>query len=241
MFIHPPPQYALVQSRTDVNIDDEAAGEARKEYAAESLRRRKEEAARVKAANQVMKARLKNIKAKTDDGDGQIGGPPSPWISERNADRDAQAAGGHRDELGAVRDSIFSAYQVRVQAENKEHKHKVSSMRPTVNDDHQTPAVAAERSRLRRQAMMRKQAEWVALRQKNAAYFRKIGAAQTVTDTKIWDDGEGSAGEMRVVVRRRSFERKATEAKALAAENAAFKAKLATVQAKTDDGDGLQF
>lgn len=68
-----------------------------------------------------------------------------------------------------------------------------------------------------------------------------LSQVQAVTDNKIWDDGEGSAGAMRSVVAAQSRARKEEEAKQLAAQNAAHKKSLANVHAAVDDGDGIQF
>ena len=90
-------------------------------------------------------------------------------------------------------------------------------------------------------ALERRSMQEAALKAENAKYFQRIASASAVTDTKIWDDGEGSAGAMRSVVAAQSRARKAEEARQLAAHNAAAKERLANVHSKTDDGDGTQF
>lgn len=62
-----------------------------------------------------------------------------------------------------------------------------------------------------------------------------------MTDNKIWDDGAGSAGEMRSVVAAQSKARREQEAKELAARNAEHKKSLEAVHSAVDDGDGHQF
>ena len=74
LFTHPPPHLAKVAVRTDCNLDDEAAGAARQTYREASASRRAQEAARIKAANKANKQRLLAMTAKTNDGDGLIGG-----------------------------------------------------------------------------------------------------------------------------------------------------------------------
>ena len=60
-------------------------------------------------------------------------------------------------------------------------------------------------------------------------------------DSKIWDDGEGSAGAMRSVVAARSAARKEEEARQLDERNTERKQRLGKVHSKVDDGDGTQF
>ena len=78
-----------------------------------------------------------------------------------------------------------------------------------------------------------------------ASYLRPLSwwprQVQAVTDNKIWDDGAGSAGEMRSVVAAQSKARREQEAKELAARNAEHKKSLEAVHSAVDDGDGHQF
>ena len=79
-------KYDHVQARTDDDIGDEEAGRMRSQLAEESRARKAAEAARIKKANEENRKRLAGITAKTDDGDGLIGGGSpgsspgtSPW------------------------------------------------------------------------------------------------------------------------------------------------------------------
>ena len=65
---------AQVKSKTDVDITDEETGRFRVEYAAAAKKRREEEAARIRAENATLRDRVKAVQARTDDGDGLIGG-----------------------------------------------------------------------------------------------------------------------------------------------------------------------
>ena len=88
------------------------------------------------------------------------------------------------------------------------------------------------------QSASRRRAEAEKLKEQNRLFFARIKKAQPVTDTKIWDDGAGSAGEARVLVAAQSKAKKIEEAKKLASENQAYRKRVAQVGSVTDDGDG---
>jgi len=222
-----------VPSRTDCNLDDEAAGRARKEYAEEARQRRKEEHARIAEANVENQTRLLAIKAKTDDGDGQIGGPHTPWRSKSQ-----MALRGARDELGEVRDALAAKEKERVRQDNKGHRDRLKSSKPTIDDDTEDDATGEARARLKVESAARRKAEKEKLKAVNASYFAKVHSAMPVTDSCIWDDGEGSAGAMRSVVAARSKARKSEEARKLVEWNQKNKERLSKVTAAVDDGDG---
>ena len=110
-------KYDHVQARTDDDIGDEEAGRMRAQLAEESRSRKAAEAARIKKANEENRKRLAGITARTDDGDGLIGGGSpgsspgtSPW---KLASRSQSPK---RDELGEVRDLLQQRFKDRVKA-----------------------------------------------------------------------------------------------------------------------------
>ena len=229
------PELKNIKSRTDCHLDDEAAAVARTEHRQRSEQRRAEEAARIEAENFKNRERLSRVKEKVDDGDGP--------------DEKADASGLRTLAMNDFAEQMAQAYIQKSKAEFEEHRERVvnkatkigeykedSSLFPYYPAD---DAIDAARSQLRDQSEARRQAEREAIRERNAEYFERVHSASSVTDTKIWDDGDGSAGAMRSVVAAQSKERKADELKQLAAKNQAMKDRLSKVVAKTDDGADL--
>ena len=117
------------------------------------------------------------------------------------------------------------------------HREKLTNAKPTIDDDTEDDATGEARARLKAESAARKEAEAEALRASNREYFARINSVSTLTDSKIWDDGEGSAGAARAIVARESAARKKEEARMLALSNKEAQLKLSQVKAKTDDGD----
>jgi len=202
------------------------------------VQRRIDEAARIREANEVNKLRLSSIKAKIDDGDGQIGGPATTWspLVDDTFYR-VQA-------MLRFRGWAADAYIDVSKNGHAAHIERLAEAKPSIGltfPDAEDAATSERRASLRAASAERRQAETAARKAHNAEYFARIGRAATVTDTQIWDDGDGSAGAMRSVVKKQSAYRKAEEAGHLAWANKVAKERLSNVQAKTDDGDGLQF
>ena len=111
-------------------------------------------------------------------------------------------------------------------------------MTSAIDDDTEDDATGESRARLRADSAARRQAQNDALRSANALYFAIINKTQTKTDSKVWDDGEGSAGAARSIVAAQSRARKEAERRQLEKDNAARVIRLSQVYAKVDDGDG---
>jgi hypothetical protein len=168
-------KYDHVQARTDDDIGDEEAGRMRAQLAEESRSRKAAEAARIKKANEENRKRLAGVTARTDDGDGLIGGGSpgsspgtSPW---KLASRSQSPK---RDELGEVRDLLQQRFKDRVKEENKAHMERLASMKPTIDDDTEDDATGEARARLKVESAERRKAEAQALRAKNAQFFSRV-------------------------------------------------------------------
>lgn len=236
--------YRSIKSRTDCSIDDEAAGEMRKTLAWEADQRRKMERARILKANQENKRRLLAIVAKTDDGDGLLGGAVAPpWMTKSKAGL-SRPGSPMRDELGAVRDRMKQMERDRIARENAANKMRLLGMTPTIDDDTEDDATGEARARLRVESAKKFRAQLRERSRKNAEYFARVRAAKATLDTKIWDDetvdaqGNVIKGAGREAAAAASKARKAKEAKDLAKANATFFGGLGKVQAQVDDGDG---
>ena len=225
-------KYKNVAARTDDDIGDEEAGRMRKTLADQSQRRRKAEKERIAKANAENEKRLAAITAKTDDGDGLIGGGSPQGF------RMSTTSQAGRDELGEVRDFIASQRQAYIKKDNHTHRTRLANMKATIDDDTEDDETGEARARMRVESAARRRADVEKLREANRAFFQRIKGAQPVTDTKIWDDGAGSAGEARAIVAAQAKARRIAEAKKLATENKAYQRRMSNVRAVTDDGDG---
>lgn len=220
--------YSHVMSRTDCNINDEEAGEARKVFAEEAKARRRRELARIAVLNAENRKRLLAIKAKTDDGDGTRDAPTKSKALQNFG----------KDELREVRLRIQGRRNMDIRQHNTEHRSRLVNMSPLVFDDIESPETAKMRARLRQAGVARRQAELSARVSQNRTYFARVKSTLTMTDSKIWDDGAGSAGAMRSVVAAKSRTRKVDEARKLKATNLELKKRFKNVEARVDDGDG---
>jgi len=189
-------KYDHVQARTDDDIGDEEAGRMRAQLAEESRSRKAAEAARIKKANEENRKRLAGITARTDDGDGLIGGGSpgsspgtSPW---KLASRSQSPK---RDELGEVRDLLQQRFKDRVKEENKAHMERLASMKPTIDDDTEDDATGEARARLKVESAERRKAEAQALRAKNAQFFSRV---KKVRDSSSPCDSNPSSPRIRL-------------------------------------------
>jgi hypothetical protein len=173
-------KYDHIAARTDDDIGDEEAGRMRARLAEDSRARKAAEAARIRKANEENRKRLAGITARTDDGDGLIGGGSpgsspgtSPWKMT------SRSPSPKRDELGEVRDLLQQRFKDRVKEENKAHLEKLANIKPTIDDDTEDDATGEARARLKTESAERRKAEAQALRAKNAQFFsrvKKVGA-----------------------------------------------------------------
>ena len=120
---------------------------------------------------------------------------------------------------------------------HQDHIKRLPTITSSIDDDTEDDATGEARARLREESETRRRAEAQELRERNKEYRAALSSVTSLTDSKIWDDGEGSAGAMRSVVATRSQARKAEEAKQLAAENEENRSRLSKVTSRTDDGD----
>lgn len=228
-------RFAAIAPRTDCNLDDEAAGRAREEFREASEKRRAEEQARIREANRANKLRLASIKSKTDDGDGLVGGGASQVsVASTTSSQMSMRLQGVRN----FQERAADVYLDKAWTEHAAHRERLANARSSIDDDTEDDATGEARARLKAESEVRRRVEAETLAQANSAYFERVRAATTVTDSKIWDDGEGSAGAMRSVVAAESKARKAAEAAQLAVDNEMRRASLADVKSKIDDGDG---
>lgn len=100
----------------------------------------------------------------------------------------------------------------------------------------QDDATGEARARLRVESARRRSEAEAERRRQNAEYFARLRKTKTLTDSKIWDDGEGTAGAMRSVVAARSRARKQEEKETLRSQNAALQRRLHEAGSRTDDG-----
>ena len=128
-------------------------------------------------------------------------------------------------------------YDKKVLPLHQDHIKRLPTITSSIDDDTEDDATGEARARLREESETRRRAEAQELRERNKEYRAALSSVTSLTDSKIWDDGEGSAGAMRSVVATRSQARKAEEAKQLAAENEENRSRLSRVTSRTDDGD----
>lgn len=227
----PPDYLKSVKSRTDTNIDDEAVGVARTTYREAAESRRAEENARIAHENHEHRQRLLAIKPSTDDGDGIGVGNNTEWL---------EATRQRVEQYAQFRQQAASAYLDRAWEAHAVHRHKLANMQSSIDDDTEDDATGEARAKLRAQSAARREVEAEALRMRNLQMRARINSIQAKTDSKVWDDGEGSAGAMRVVVARESKARRKAEAQSLAMSNKEHQRRVANATAATDDGDGTQ-
>lgn len=139
-----------------------------------------------------------------------------------------------RDEMGAVRDSIQTQFAERIQQENKEIHVRLATIKPTIDDDTEDDETGVARARLKKEAAARRIEVLATVRRDNAKFFAVVLNAQPVTDTKIWDDGPGSAGAMRAVAAREWKQRRRAEAIELRRRNAEMRERIKSMKAVLD-------
>lgn len=162
-----------VRSKTDCNIDDEAAGEMRTTLAKEAEMRRRAEKARIRMANIQNKQRLLSIVAKTDDGDGLIGGNAPAWMTVSPAGK-SRPGSPNRDELGALRDQMIAREKHRIAEENRVMKARLAKTGPTIDDDTEDDETGEARARLKKEAAAKRKAYFQSISQKNRQYASQM-------------------------------------------------------------------
>jgi hypothetical protein len=99
----------------DVDISDERCGARRVELEAQSRARREAEAAERKRVNAELQARLKAVKARTDDGDGLEGGS-TPFASPGRVSGASPATGPLAQRASDVHIATFLKFEAMVRA-----------------------------------------------------------------------------------------------------------------------------
>ena len=237
LFSHPPPGLRDVKSRTDCQLDTEAAAIARTTFRENSEKRRKDEAKRIAKANQENKQRLSAVKDKTDSGDGTVNVNADGIVLSGAENPYSQTVRLRLQGCKDFREKWAEVYDKKVLPLHQDHIKRLPTITSSIDDDTEDDATGEARARLREESETRRRAEAQELRERNKEYRAALSSVTSLTDSKIWDDGEGSAGAMRSVVATRSQARKAEEAKQLAAENEENRSRLSRVTSRTDDGD----
>ena len=217
------PTLNQITTRTECHLDNEAAAVARIEFKKRSAAKRAEELARIERENEINRQHLAGVKEKVDDGDGP--------------DEKADASGMRTLAMKSFQENMAQVYIAKSKSELAEHLTRLASASTTIVA-HPTetypyyPAndsIAKARAHFREIAYARRQAEAQALRERNAAYQERLQNTSSVTDSKIWDDGEGSAGAMRSVVAAQAKERARQKQREIAAQNVEMKNRLSMV------------
>jgi hypothetical protein len=120
----------------------------------------------------------------------------------------------------SYRDAAADWYLKQAEERYRVHQQRLASMTSAIDDDTEDDATGESRARLRAESAARRQAQDDALRSANALYFAIINKTQSKTDSKVWDDGEGSAGAARSIVAAQSRARKEAERHQLEEDNA---------------------
>jgi len=219
-----------INSSIDTSIDDDEAGAARRKFRTASAQNRAQRAARISAENRALKSRLAQITAKTDDGDGLLGQRPTDdWREETKVRLAVELQ---------YRDFAADWYLKQMQMHDAGHRERMAKMTSSIDDDTEDDATGVARARLKADSAAKRQEAANRLKEENANYFAMLNSTRTVLDTKVWDDGAGSAGAMRSVVAARARERREKEAQRIAAENEVYRTRMANARPETDDGDG---
>ena len=113
-------------------------------------------------------------------------------IAERRQNR-ALVREASRDELGDLRERIQAEYWERVEAENAAHRERLTNSRSAIDDNTEDDATGEARARLRAESAARRTAALERQKLLNKKFFAHIRTAKSAIDTKIWDDGVGSA------------------------------------------------
>jgi len=196
-------------ARTDDDIMDEEAGQARIRLAAESKARKAAEAEALAKENAERRARLKAARdtAKTD------------------VDITDEAAGQRRLQLAAESKARKEEEAARLRKENAEKRRRLKEQREVARTDNDINDEEAGRMRLElaKQSAIRKAEEAARLREENLALHSRLATKGNVNDSDIMDE---HAGQMRITLAEESRQRKEREATKLAEENKAYFARI---------------
>jgi len=205
---------ASVTQRTDDDVADEAAGEARIQAAADSKARKEAERKRIARENAERAHRIRNVTAVTDNV------------------LDTEASAARRKEMAIESKERRKAEAAALAQANLEIYKRLKSVKAATDDDVTDEALGEARRQAAAASRKRKQEEAERLARENAEFAHGLNSAKAATDTDITDE---EAGRQRNVMASESKERKAAEASKLDSQNAQMKSTLKKVKAKVDD------
>lgn len=203
-----------VEQRTDDEIDDDAAGEARYTFAAESKARKAAERRRIAQENAAQIHRLQTTEARTDNV------------------LDTEAAAVRRNEMAIESKQRRKDAAKALEEENLAIWKRLKSITAATDDDVSDDAVGEARRQAAEASRARKKEEAERLARENAEFREQIANTGARTDDDVADD---AAGAMRSVMASESKTRKAAEASKLAKKNAEMKRQLRNTGAVVDD------
>ena len=203
--------------RTDGNIDDDPAGIARKQLAAASEQRHKDQDQALAQINAQQQRLLRSTEARTDND-----------ISD--------------DAAGLARKALADASQKRREEEAQalaEANAATARQRNTTgtrtDDDINDEAAGRARKQLAEASRRRREDEIEELARRNAYLIDIRSNAGPRTDSSLDDE---AAGRARKELAEASRKRREVEAERIQQANNALQNRLNTIKSKTDDGDG---
>jgi hypothetical protein len=205
---------AFAAPRTDDLIDDEAAGKARKTFAAKSRAQKAAEASRIAKENDEIKKRIRNTQASTDNM------------------LDDEVAATRRIELAAESKARRAREAVELAVRNEELQRRLHAVKAITDDDMLDEAAGRARARAAAASAATHAAEAAKLARKNVSLKKAIANTAAKTDDNVMDEDAGLArGKLETESRRR----KLAQAKKLAKSNADMKTRLKNVKPVVDD------
>ena len=206
-----------VELRTDADVNDDAAGLARIEFAKASEERKAREQEEMSKANAEMRERIKNTKPAVDDL------------------MDDEAAAVRRAEMAAEAEAR-RAQKASIAAEKNEAlKQRLANVKAATDNDVSDDEVGAARKAAAAAAAERKRVEAERIARENEALRQRLANIKAVTDDDVNDDEGGAIGAARAKMAAQSKANRRAQSEQLARTNAAARARLRQVKAVVDD------
>ena len=206
-----------VELRTDADVNDDAAGLARIEFAKASEERKAREQKEMSKANAEMRERIKNTKPAVDDL------------------MDDEAAAVRRAEMAAEAEAR-RAQKASIAAEKNEAlKQRLANVKAATDNDVSDDEVGAARKAAAAAAAERKRVEAERIARENEALRQRLANIKAVTDDDVNDDEGGAIGAARAKMAAQSKANRRAQSEQLARTNAAARARLRQVKAVVDD------
>ena len=203
-----------VQQRTDDLIDDDAAGEVRSRFEAESKARKEAEEARIARDNEEMLARILNKQAVTD------------------CVLDDEAAATRREEMAAESKARKLEERRMLVRKNLEMQARLANVKPSTDDDITDELAGEARVRERAASKAWKETEAARLKKANIDHRNKLARTSARTDDDIMDEEAGAARSKLAV---HSKQRRAAEAARTTRQNNEMENRIKSVKAVVDD------